>query len=99
MFHRERQQRSRRATPDESRSALVPLLLPRVAAVVIAELLPEAGSVTIDETEAAHPLRALPEVEVWDEQSRRAAVFRRQRSAVVTERDPGLAVRDVGGRQ
>ena len=49
--------------------------------------------------EAAHPLRALPEVEVRHEQPRRAAVLGLERLAVVAERDPRLAARDVLERE
>ena len=47
----------------------------------------------------AHPLRALPEVEVRDEQPRRAAVLRVERLVVVLVRDPRLAVADVLERE
>ena len=45
--------------------------------------------------EPAHPLRALPEVEVRHEQPRRTAVLGVERLAVELERDPGLAVEQV----
>ena len=57
------------------------------------------GSSALEQTQAAHPLGALPEVEVRDEQARRAAVLRLERLAVVAERDPRLAARDVLERQ
>src|SRR4051812_22874584 len=43
---------------------LVPLLLPRVAAVVVAVLLPEARLVPLHHGDPADPLGALPEVQV-----------------------------------
>src|SRR5215207_7935740 len=76
--------------------APVPLLTPWIAAIVIAQLLPEARCILVVELDAAHPLRALPEVEVWHEQACRPPVLRRQRLAVVTERDPCLSAGDVG---
>ena len=61
--------------------------------------LPEARLVVRAQLEPAHPLRALPEVEVRHQQPRRAAVLRRERLAVVAERDPRLAAGDVRERQ
>src|SRR3954451_18739990 len=99
--------RGRASVPGESRRrcpkpapaprsvAPVPLLQPRVAAKVVAVRLPEAGLVLVPELEAAHPLGALPEVEVRDEQPYRAAVLRVERLAVVAERDPGFAVDQI----
>src|SRR3972149_9552650 len=43
----------------------VALFLPRVGVVVVAVALPEAAPVLGHQFEAAHPLRALPEVEKW----------------------------------
>src|SRR4051812_9552913 len=68
--------------------APVALLAPRVAVVVVAERLPEAGLVLRHEDEAAHPLGALPEVQMRDEQARGAAVLRLERLAVVLVDDP-----------
>src|SRR6266516_4359721 len=79
--------------------APVPLLQPRVSAQVVAVGLPEAGLVLVAELEPANPLRALPEVEVGDEQPRRAAVLRVEGLAVVAVGDPRLAVGDVLKRQ
>src|SRR5215213_8232825 len=58
-------------TPAPSRPAsvtLVPLLPPRVAAVVVAVLLPEPGLVPGHEGEPADPLGALPEIQVRHQQ-------------------------------
>src|SRR5271166_2077947 len=44
--------------------ALVALLEPRVAVVVVAVDLPEARLVVVQQTQPGHPLRALPEVQV-----------------------------------
>src|SRR4051794_5409631 len=85
-------------TPAPSTSAcsvtLIPLLPPRVAQVVVAVLLPEAGLVAGHQRELGDPLRALPEVEVRDEQPDRAAVLDGQRLAVELSDHPRLAARD-----
>src|SRR3712207_7092803 len=43
----------------------------------------------------SNPLRALPEVEMGDEQPCRTAVLGRERRTLVLERDPRLAAGDV----
>ena len=58
--------------------ALVALLEPRVAAIVVAVALPEAGFVVVEQLQTGDPLGALPEVEVRDQQTGRAAVFGRR---------------------
>src|SRR5688572_20248566 len=73
----------------------VPLFAPGVAVEVVAVLLPEAGLVVLHHREAAHPLRALPEVEVRHEQTRGAAVLGIEVLAVELERDPRLAVEEI----
>src|SRR5437868_12905467 len=85
------------ATPQSV--APVPLFQPRVAENVIAVGLPETRLVLVLQPEAAHPLRALPEVEVRHQQPRRPAVLRLERLAVVVVGDPCLAIRDVLERQ
>src|SRR5690349_14980857 len=62
--------------------ALITLFKPGISAVVIAERLPEAGLVLGGEDEPSHPLRALPEVQVRDEQAGGAAVLGPERLAV-----------------
>src|SRR5262249_29544409 len=47
--------------------AAVALLFPRVSVHVVAVRFPEARLVVVAELEAAYPLGALPEVQVWDE--------------------------------
>src|SRR5262245_30633864 len=79
--------------------ATVALLLPGVSVVVVAVGLPKAGPVVVAQLEPAHPLGALPEVEVRDEQAGGAAVFGRDRLALVLVGDPGLAAGDVLERQ
>ena len=56
---------------------------------------PETGLVLEPELKAARPLGALPEVEVRDEQARRATVLRVELLVVVLECDPCLSVADV----
>src|SRR3954447_10674212 len=68
--------------------AVIPLLTPGVAAVVVAEPLPEAGAVAAHDLDPAHPLRALPEVEVGDEEARGPTVLGLQRLAVEFVSDP-----------
>src|SRR5947209_15211801 len=79
--------------------APVALLTPRVSAVVVAEALPEAGLVTLADLEPAHPFRALPEVQVRDEQPCGTAVLGGERRALGGERHPRLAAGDVVDRQ
>src|SRR4051794_39565747 len=79
--------------------APVTLLKPGIPAVVVAVALPEARPILLAEDQAAHPLGALPEVQMRDEQARRSAVLGLQRLAVEVERDPGLAAGDVLERQ
>src|SRR4051794_2910764 len=74
---------------------LVPLLLPRVAPVVIAVLLPEAGLVPLQEGDPADPLGALPEVQVRHQHPHRTAVLHRQRAPVELPDQPRLAAGDV----
>src|SRR4029079_1618003 len=78
---------------------LVALLAPGVAAVVVAQRLPEAWLVVLVEADAADPLGALPEVEVRDEQPRGGALRGRQRLAVVLVDHPGLPAGEVRERQ
>src|SRR6478735_8744370 len=53
------------------------LLAPGIAIDVIAAELPEACLVALDELQAAHPFRRLPEIEMWHEQPRRSAMVGR----------------------
>src|SRR4051794_31339211 len=55
--------------------ALVPLLPPRVAAVVVSVLFPEPGLVAGHQRQPADPLGALPEVQVRHEEPDRPAVL------------------------
>jgi hypothetical protein len=60
------------------------------APVMSAVGLPETWLVAVEQFQAPHPLRALPEVQVRHEQASRAAVLGFERLAVVAERHPGL---------
>src|SRR5882724_7395039 len=88
-----------RCTGNPSPVAVVALLTPRVAVVVIPERFPESGLIAIHQAQLPHPLGALPEVEVRNEEARRATVLGRERRAVVFHRYPCLATGDVGERQ
>src|SRR2546430_17476079 len=77
----------------------VPLLFPWVAVVVVAVGLPEPGLVVQAKFDPAHPLRALPEVEMGDEQPCRSAVLRLQRLVVVLVGHPRFAVPYVVERE
>src|ERR687894_168809 len=68
----------------------VALLAPGVAVVVVADALPEARVVLGSQLQPAHPLGALPEVEVRDEQPCRSPVLGLELLAVVAVRDPRL---------
>ena len=61
--------------------------------------LPEARLVLVTQLEAAHPLRALPEVQVRHQQAGGAAVLGIERLAVIAECNPGLTVGHVLDRQ
>src|SRR5262245_41824661 len=79
--------------------AVIALLTPGVSVDVIAERLPEARLVVLHELQPADPLRRLPEVEVRDQETRRAAVLWRQRLAVEPGRHQALATAQILERQ
>src|SRR5919198_3786963 len=81
--------------PEPPSVAPVALLFPRVTVVVVAGAFPEAGLVVVTELDSAHPLRALPEVQVRDEQPRRTAVLGLEGLAVEFIGDPGAATRHI----
>src|SRR5919199_5957250 len=54
----------------------IALLPPGIAVVVVAVALPEPGPVAAEKLEAAHPLGALPEVQVRHEQAEWPTVLR-----------------------
>src|SRR5215213_7521818 len=78
---------------------VVPLFEPLVAAVVVAEGLPEPGLVPIRDPQAADPLGALPEVARRDHEAGRPAVLRCEGAPVVLPRDEGLVVEHVRERE
>ena len=70
--------------------------------IVVAQRLPEARLILLDQAQAPYPLGALPEVEVRHQQACRAAVLRLQGLAFIGVDDPGLpsshlVQRQVGG--
>src|ERR671917_1906304 len=73
----------------------VALLAPGIAVIVVAQRLPETGLVLVYQPQAPHPLGALPEVQVGDEQACGATVLWGERLAVVGVGDPGFAARDL----
>lgn len=77
----------------------IPLLGPRVAAHVIAVLLPESRGVPVHQLDAAHPLRRLPEVQVRHDQASRAAVLGEEWLAVVVGRDEVPLPQEIIERQ
>src|SRR4029077_17084233 len=77
----------------------VALLTPRVAVVVIAQRLPEAGLLAVGEAQLPHPLCALPEIGGQHEDPRGAAVLGREGRTSVCDRPPCLAAGDIGKRQ
>src|SRR3954468_17423146 len=79
--------------------ALVALLSPRIAVVVVAVVLPEAGLVVLEELQSAHPLGALPEVQVRNEQARGTAVLGLEGLAIDLIRDPSATAGHVLERE
>src|SRR5262245_4639263 len=73
------------AQPDHVVAAL-PFLAPGIASHVLTVLRPEAWIVLLQQLEPAHPLGALPEVEVRHQKADRPAVLRGQWLAVVAQR-------------
>src|SRR6476659_6271623 len=89
------QRRERAATS----VARVPLFFPRVTVVLVAVALPEARLVLGPQLDAADPLRALPEVEVRNEQPRGPAVLGVERFTPKLVRDPGFPLTEVLERE
>src|SRR5918994_6544119 len=79
--------------------ALVALLEPRIAAVVIAQLLPEPWLVVLGEDQPAHPFGAFPEVQVRNKEARRSSMLGLELVTVVAVDDPRLAAGDVLDRE
>ena len=66
---------------------------------MVAVALPEAWGIVGAQLKGAQPLRALPEVEVRDEQADRAAMLGLERLAIVAVGDPRLPAGEVVKRQ
>src|SRR3981081_2790811 len=92
-------QASRREGAGAASIAVIALLLPGIAVDVIAERLPEARLIRVHEAKPLHPLRAFPEIEMRHEQPGRTAVRRKDRQALVSGRDHGLAADEIGDRK
>src|SRR3954454_4467280 len=88
-----------RSGPAPRSVPLVALLFPGIAVVVVAIGLPEARLVVVAQLEPADPLRALPEVQMRDEQPGRAAVLGLERLSRVLVGDPPPATRQVLERE
>src|SRR5256886_17249164 len=77
----------------------VSLFLPRIAPHMVPVLLPKTGHVLFQELEAAHPLGALPEVEVRHEQAGGPAVLRGEPLPIVLQGDQVVRAVQVAERQ
>src|SRR5918912_3999788 len=83
----------------------IALLVPRIAAHVVAVALPEAGAILRQELQAAHPLDALPEVQVRHDETQRIAVLRLKGPAIMAVGEEVLLAQEVvvsswpGGRR
>jgi hypothetical protein len=75
------------------------LLLEGVAVHVVAVAFPETGAVGVDHLQRAHPLGALPEVEVGDDDAHGAAMDRLDLLTLERVGDDRLVGGDVGQRQ
>ena len=73
----------------------VALFTPRITAIVIPVYFPEPRLVMRGELNPAHPLGALPEVEVRHEQPRGTAVLGCSGLPIVAERDPRFPTGDI----
>src|SRR5579885_2438078 len=76
----------------------IALLFPRVAVIVIAARLPEAGAVLGEELDALQPLRALPEIEPGNHHAHRPAMLARDRLALPAVREQRVGRRELGER-
>src|SRR6266545_5512605 len=83
------------AQHDTRTRSRIALLFPRIAADVVAVLLPEAGAVLRDELQGPGPFRALPEVEMRHHQAARATVLWLERLAVVLVRQHHVIEHEV----
>jgi len=93
-----RPRRRARSRPPRS-VAGVPLFLPRISVEVVAVRLPDPGSSSSRSSRPAHPLRALPEVQMRDKQARGPPVLGVEGLAVVGEGHPRLPAGQILDRQ
>src|SRR5688500_16550186 len=68
----------------------IPLFFPRIAEIVIAGRFPKTGLVLFHQANAAHPLGALPKIQMWYEHTCRTAMLRSERFIVIFQGDKGL---------
>ena len=66
--------------------------------VMIAQRFPEASFIFLHQANAAHPLRALPEIQMWHDHPRGSTMFRCEWSIIVLERNERLTIDDVRER-
>src|SRR5690348_10807673 len=78
---------------------VVPLFAPRIAVAVVSIHLPESRLVVLHETQAAYPLRGLPEIQMRYEEARGPSVFRVERFAIVLPDDQPFSVEQILHRQ
>src|SRR5918993_5917385 len=76
----------------------ISLFFPRVPAVVISRRFPKARFIFFSEVNTAHPFGTLPKIEVWHHHAGRAAMFRRERFAIIFKGNKGLTVDNVSQR-
>src|SRR5262249_444978 len=95
-----RSRRSTRARSPVARSvSLVALFQPWITVIVVAVAFPEPGFVVAGERQPSNPLRALPEIQMWNEEPCRPTVLGVERAVVVLVRYPGLPIGDVLERE
>src|SRR5262249_4809647 len=75
--------------------APVALLPPRISIDVVAEALPEPGDLLVHELDPPDPFRALPQIEMRNEEAGRAAMLCLEIRPVESKSDPGLTVHEV----
>src|SRR5690242_13884486 len=78
--------------------AVIPLLLPGIAIVVISARLPEAGLILGHEAKPPQPLGALPKVEMRDQEAGWASMSRSDWQALVTSRNHSFSSDQIGNR-
>src|SRR5829696_7017939 len=78
---------------------VIPLFPPGIAVVVVAVDFPEPRLVLLHEAQAADPFCGLPEIQVWHEETRRAAVLGRQWLALILPHDRRLSLQHILNRQ